>query len=247
MAIKKLKLSKSLVARAAAIMVLIGMGGFAVWQSRTKQDDSTEGDPNPTLVAAVDSAGGSDTDASGGENSDQNQSAKDVVREKDLQVRTPPPLPTPSTFGSSSTSPTSTGASIKPRGVPSIPAVTQNQPQGNLGQLLQKEDEESSDADEETSAAVASAATAAGGFGGFKPPDSSIQNETSPLVAQESVTNREAPALPPARPSSSGGSFGGGTFGQASSTSAVPPAPSGIPRPEPSEPREAAPGLLGGS
>ena len=55
MAIKKLKLSKSLAARTAAIFVLVGMGGFAVWQSKSRQEETGGQDKEQTLVAAADS------------------------------------------------------------------------------------------------------------------------------------------------------------------------------------------------
>jgi uncharacterized repeat protein (TIGR01451 family) len=249
MAIKKLKLTKSLAARTVAILVLIGMGGFAVWQSRSKQEDLTEGETEQTLVAAIDSTEESGASPSAEQASGLQDSRPSVEREKNFEVRTPPPLPAPSTFGTSSTSnQTPTDSETASTGsIPSIPAIAKTRPQGNLGQLLQKEEQDESGDENDTNSEVAAAGAAVSGFGGFKPPSSSFQNDTQPPVTSNGFATDENPARPPALPNSSGGAFSGGTLGQPSSISTTPPISAVIPKTDQEEPRAAAPGLLVGA
>lgn len=248
MAIKKLKLSKSLAARAAAILVLIGMGGFAVWQSRSKQEATTEGETEQTLVAAVDSTEATEASSVDGKDAGSNGTSQSVEREKNFEVRTPPPLPAPSTFGATSSSnPSTTDSGIASSGnPPSIPAVTKNPPQGNLDQLLKKDEQKETGDDKDTSSEVAPTGTVASGFGGFKPPSSSFQNETSPAVTPDGLATSGTPDRSTGLSNSSGGAFSGGTLGQPSSISSTPPISAG-PNTDLDKPRSAAPGLLVGS
>ena len=208
MAIKKLKLSKSLAARTAAIFVLVGMGGFAVWQSKSRQEETGGQDKEQTLVAAADS-----------ESSEVSQDAQtrpavpSTSQEQNLEVRTPPPLPVPSTFKAEAeeTGTLVAGANPRPPSKPSSFRPAEGSRDQNAVDLLMRNDsekEDSSEASGEDGSGDSNGRSTE--LGGFKPPGalpiSSGLATPKPSEISASRDSQKPPSIP-----ASGGTFGGGS------------------------------------
>ena len=207
MAIKKLKLSKSLAARTAAIFVLVGMGGFAVWQSKSRQEETGGQDSEQTLVAAADSESH--------EVSESEQTLPAVPptsQEQNLEVRTPPPLPVPTTFKAEAeeTGTHFAGANPRPPSKPSSFSPVATPQDQNAVALLMRNDtekEDSSDASAEDKSEDRNGPSTE--LGGFKPPGA-LPTSSGPATQKPAGVSAPGDSQKPPSMPVSGGTFGGG-------------------------------------